>query len=117
MANYGIKINLQKLGGAFLTNLKGKTTTKKCLCIPIEDANLYVGEKGTYVNLTAIAVKEQKFDQSHCVKQDLPREIYEHMTDEERKAQPIIGNMHEFVHVAQEVKTVSETENEDDLPF
>lgn len=35
--NIGIKINLQALQGAFLKNLTGKTATKRCLIIPVDD--------------------------------------------------------------------------------
>ena len=31
MANFGIRIDLLKLKGAFLRNIKGKTSTKRCL--------------------------------------------------------------------------------------
>lgn len=34
MANYGIKIDLLKLKGAFMKNLQGKTATKRCIIIP-----------------------------------------------------------------------------------
>lgn len=46
MANYSIKTDLLKLQGAFVTNIKGKTTTKRCLCIPIDGSGLFLGEKG-----------------------------------------------------------------------
>lgn len=37
MQNFGIKIDLQKLRNAFLRVLKGKTATKRCIVIPIDD--------------------------------------------------------------------------------
>ncbi len=57
MANYSIKTDLLKLQGAFVTNIKGKTATKKCLCIPIEGSGLFLGEKGCYLNMTAIEMQ------------------------------------------------------------
>lgn len=54
MSNSSIKVNLLQLKGAFVTNLKGKTATKRCLVIPVDDANIYVGQKGCYLNMTAI---------------------------------------------------------------
>lgn len=34
MGNFGIKIDLLKLKNSFVTNLKGKAATKRCLVIP-----------------------------------------------------------------------------------
>lgn len=59
MANFSIKTDLLKLKGAFVTNLKGKTATKRCLIIPVDDAGLFIGEKGVYLNLTAIEMQNQ----------------------------------------------------------
>lgn len=46
MANYSIKTDLLKLQGAFVTNIKGKTATKKCLCVPIDESGLFLGKQG-----------------------------------------------------------------------
>ena len=46
MGNFSIKEDLLKLKGAFITNFKGRTETKRCLVIPVDDSGLYVGEKG-----------------------------------------------------------------------
>lgn len=51
MGNFSIKEDLLKLKGAFITNFKGRTETKRCLVIPVDDSGLYVGEKGVYLNL------------------------------------------------------------------
>ena len=58
--NYSISLNLSHLDGAVFTNLKGKTTTKRCLIIPIDDAGLYAGEKGIYLNLVAYEQRDAK---------------------------------------------------------
>ena len=115
MANYSIKLGLQKLKGAFLTNLKGKTATKKCLCIPIEENHLFVGEKDTYLDLSVIELKDSKYGDSHCIRQTFPKDLYEKMSDDEKKLIPILGNMREMKAATQEIKTVAEPE--DDLPF
>ena len=39
MANYGIKIDLLKLKGAFMRNLQGESATKKCIIIPVDDCD------------------------------------------------------------------------------
>lgn len=40
MGNYSIKANLLKIKGAFVTNLKGKTATRRCLVIDIDERNV-----------------------------------------------------------------------------
>lgn len=122
MANFSIKTDLLKLKGAFVTNLKGKTATKRCLIIPVDEANLYVGEKGVYLNMTAIEMREPKYSETHCVKQSLDRERYEAMTDEERAAQPIMGGMKQLERKATEMSVTGMVDgasmiNNDDLPF
>lgn len=97
MANYSIKIDLMKVKGAFLMNVKGKNCTKKCICIPVDDNDsLYQGEKGVYMGMTAISMKEARYTDTHVVKPDIPKEIREKMTEEQRKAIPILGGLHEI---------------------
>lgn len=69
MANYGIKIDLLKLKNSFVTNLKGKAETKRCLVIPIDDSGVYLGEKGVYLNMTAFEMREQRYGDTHVLKQ------------------------------------------------
>ena len=121
--NYGIKIDLQKMQNAFLRNFTGKTQTKRCICIPIEDnPSLFLGEKGCYLNLTAIGVENSQYGDTHYVKGDIPKETYDRMTEEQRRAFPILGNMRPIGPKQQVVTgTVSmdapEGEQDDDLPF
>jgi len=124
MANYSIKADLLKLRGAFMMNLKGKTATKRCLCIPVDDAGLFVGEKGVYLNLTAVEMQEPKFGDTHFVKVNLDRAAYDALSEEERKAIPILGGLHELepqvrtMVVSQTIDAKTAVENaEDDLPF
>lgn len=122
MANYSIKTDLLKLAGAFVTNLKGKTATKQCLVIPVEDAALFVGKSGVYLNLTAIEMKESRYGDTHCIKQSLDRARYDALSEEERKKLPILGGMHELEVQTRtmEVKTTMDATSladDDDLPF
>lgn len=122
MANYSIKTDLLKLQGAFVTNIKGKTATKRCLCIPIEDSGLFLGEKGCYLNLTAIEMQNPQYNDTHCIKVSHDREVYERMTEEERTAQPIVGGMHVLRRKPQAAVDLSASnpsviESEEDLPF
>ena len=122
MANYSIKADLLKLTGAFVTNIKGKTATKKCLCIPIDESGMFLGEKGCYLNLTAIETQNPQYSDTHCLKVSYDREVYERMTDEERAAQPIVGGLHELKKKQQAAVDLSASnpyfaETEEDLPF
>lgn len=121
MSNFGIKIDLLKLKNSFVTNLKGKAETKRCLVIPIDDAQLFLGEKGIYLNLTGVEMQEVRFDDTHFVKQQLPKDVYQAMTEEERYQQPILGSMRPIASVQKqmEVKTTTDSTQveDDDLPF
>lgn len=118
MANYSIKTDLLKVKGAFVTNIKGKTATKRCLCIPIDDSGLFLGKQGCYLNMTAIEMQNPQFSDTHCIKVSYDKEVYEKMTEEEKKAQPIIGGLHQLER-KQEQMAVSGymTPKDEDLPF
>lgn len=95
MANYGIKIDLLKLKGAFMRNLKGSNTTKRCIIIPVDDCDgMFLGEKGCYLSMTAIEMREPKYNDTHCIKVDIPKGQREAMSEEERNAVPILGGLH-----------------------
>lgn len=117
MSNSSIKVNLLQLAGAFVTNLKGKTATKRCLVIPVDDARLYVGQKGCYLNLTAIEMQNSQYGDTHCVKQNLEKSVYEAMTDEERRAMPIIGSMRPLEKPQAALDAGHIVESDNDLPF
>lgn len=123
MANYSIKADLLKLQGAFVTDIKGRTTTKKCICIPIENSGLFLGKQGCYLNMTAIEMQNPQYSDTHCIKVSYDKEVYERMTDEERAAQPIIGGLHALVKKQQAAVDLTANNNpymigsEEDLPF
>lgn len=94
MANYSMKHDLLKLQGAFVTNIQGRTATKRCLCIPIDESGLVLGQKGCYMSSVAIEMRDPKYTDTHCIKIDLPKEQKDAMTDEELNALPIIGGLH-----------------------
>ena len=109
MGNFSIKEDLLKLKGSFITNFKGRTETKRCLVIPVDDSGLYVGEKGVYLNLTAIEMENPQFKETHCIKQSLDKEIYEALSEEQRQALPIIGGMKPLVKKAAPQMNVGST--------
>lgn len=124
MANFSIKTDLLKIKGAAIINLKGKTATKRCLVIPVDDSGLFVGEKGVYLNMTAVEMREPRYGNTHCVKINLDRDAYNALSEEERRNIPILGGMHEL---EQQVRTMQVTQTidvsqaadnpDDDLPF
>ena len=95
MANIIAKINLRRLQSAQL-KLKGKNGNMvECVVIPIDANNLVRGEKGVYLDMIGFELKDRKPDRkdTHMVKQSLSKEQLEKMTDEEKNALPILGNM------------------------
>lgn len=90
--NYGIKVNALKYQNAGVLNIKGRTGTKRCLVVPIEDNLLLesVNEDGSpkavYLDLIAFALREAKYEQTHLIKQSLPKVIRESMTKEQLNA-------------------------------
>lgn len=122
MANYSIKTDLLKLQGAFVTNIKGKTATKQCLCIPIEESGLFLGKQGCYLNLTAIEMQNPQYSDTHCIKVSFDRAVYDKMTEEQKAAQPIVGGLHELKRKPQAAVDLSASnpsiaDTEEDLPF
>lgn len=122
MANYSIKTDLLKLQGAFVTNIKGKTATKQCLCIPIAESGLFLGKQGCYLNLTAIEMQNPQYSDTHCIKVSFDKAVYDRMTEEQKAAQPIVGGLHELKRKPQAAVDLSANnpyiaDTEEDLPF
>lgn len=71
--------------------------------------------------MAAIAMREPKYSETHCIKQSLPKERYEAMSEEERKNQPILGGMKPYERQEAEVTGQMDgsqaVDNADDLPF
>jgi hypothetical protein len=123
MSNFGIKINLMKVKQAFVANIQGKAATKRCICIPIDDSDLFIGEKGVYLDLAAFEMQDHKYDDTHLVKVSVKKEVYDALTDEERKNQPIIGSMRPIatkqaqMDVTNSAVALPGDGETDDLPF
>jgi hypothetical protein len=122
MSNISIKINLRQLKSAVRT-MKGTSGDIECLVIPIAANHLIKGEKGLYLDMQAYELKERKADRkdSHLIKQSLPKEVFDAMSDEEKKTTPIIGNLvvwgySEPAPVNVEIAETQPGES-DDLPF
>lgn len=54
---------------------------------------MFLGEKGCYLNLNAIEMQNPQFNDTHCVKVNIPKEQREAMTEEQRNAVPILGGL------------------------
>lgn len=122
--NYGIRIDLLKLKGAFMRNLQGRNATKKCIIIPVDECDgMFLGEKGCYLNMTAIEMQNPQYSDTHCIKPDIPKEQREAMTEGQRNAIPILGGLHAIERQPQQM-AVSTTigadafaPDDEDLPF
>ncbi len=83
------KLNLRQLNHAFMTTPKGN----KVLVIPIEENNLFEGEKGIYLDLVAFEIKNPKEgEDTHLIKQSFSKDKLAAMTEDQKKALPILGN-------------------------
>lgn len=95
MGNISIKLNLSQLKH-IKREFQGKDPNKKVLClvIPIEENQIFQGEKGMYLDITAIEIKNKQGDSkdTHLLKQNFPKEIYDAMSQSERESMPILGN-------------------------
>ena len=128
MTNFNAKINLMKLKRAGIMQIQGRGEVLKCLVIPVEENHLFIGTdennhpKSAYLDLTAWELRNPKYDETHMVKQSLPKEVREQMSDDELKNQPIIGGLKPFSLEQQNAASTCDApfarpENIDDLPF
>jgi len=100
--NYDIKIKLTKIKGARMEIINGK----ECVVIPINDeigtvCARYVNPfrvvkimDDVVLNVEAYELKpdKQRYG-THILKPNFTKKVLEHMTEEQHKAVPIIGNM------------------------
>lgn len=121
MKNFAVKLNLTQLKNV-VREFPSKNGKVKCIVLPIKENRLFQGEKGIYLELSGIALKDPKYpkQQTHLIKQNFEKSVYEAFSEEEKKSLPIIGNGLVFAHREPEpVKTEEnfETNETDDLPF
>lgn len=124
MSNISIKLNLTQFPGTKKTMKRKDGSTVECYVMPIDSNHIFRGEKGLYLELTAIEIKNKVGDSkdTHLIKQNFPKEVYEKMTEEQKKATKIIGNA--IVWGRQEPEPAEAPElqdlpagDNDDLPF
>lgn len=97
MANYNFKLDLSKLEGFGTVTLTGKSgTPKKCVVIPVDDNHLFLGDKGTYLDLVCFETPNSEYG-SHMVTLSKTKEEQEHEKQTgERIRKPIVGNLKPF---------------------
>lgn len=121
MANISVKLNLAGLKHS-VKIMKGQSGEIECLVIPIDLNKLYRGEKGLYLDLSCIEIKDrskQAPDQkdTHLVKQSFTKEYYDSLTEEEKRSFPILGNAILWERQSNEPELAKPQEEEDELPF
>ena len=117
-------INLLNLELTGIATIKGK----KCLVIPIEENDIYIGvdensiAKSAYLSLSIFERKETgKFGDTHNVKQSFSKEFREATPKDVLEKKPYLGNMKPLIFEAKNgaatvAAPIEETEK-DDLPF
>ena len=125
--NYQLKINVKALNRAFVHAIQGKTEKVECLCIPVSE--FYKGKNGELYCTIGITERQTPgtYGDTHFAKQQLEKESYSKLTDEQKKSIPIIGNMQpskfgntqkvEQVQDAVILPPSEPTQSADDLPF
>ena len=90
MKNFDVKINLALMNGIKL--ITSKKNNEKYVCIPLSANYIFEGRKGLYMDLTAYSY-DGKFGESHFLKNRIPKDVYEKMSDEDKKNTPILGSL------------------------
>lgn len=90
MKNFNVKINLALMNG--VKTITSKKNNEKYVCIPLFDNYIFEGRKGLYLDLTAYSY-DGKFGESHFLKNRIPKDIYEKMSEEDKKNTPILGSL------------------------
>ena len=114
MENYNIKIDIKKLKEVSYVKIKGRP----CVLIPTDvNPELFVGQKGIYLNLAAFALRNpSQFGDTHLVKSSPDKAAVDAMSEDERKAIPILGNMRPMKATQMEAVAINDSEVDDDLP-
>ena len=117
------RINLAQLKHAIIEK-KGKSGMIEGIFIPIELNNLFKSDKGNvFLDLIAFDSVNKEYKQTHAIKQSLPKEKYDAMSEEERKLTPFIGHLNTEVNGEKAPNQMDEQfdndgqDKDDDLPF
>lgn len=110
MGNFNVKIELDRIPGAKIMDIKGDVATRRCIVIPIDN------ERGTVIDeykkfdhglggmtskplehvqllATAYESANQNFGSSHYIKPQVSREYFERMSETQVRSLPFIGSL------------------------
>ena len=90
MKNFNVKINLALMNG--VKTITSKKNNEKYVCIPLSDNYIFEGKKGLYLDLTAYSY-DGKYGESHFLKNRIPKDVYEKMSEEDKKNTHILGSL------------------------
>ncbi len=122
-----IKINIDKIGAVLTTDKNGK----KIIVMPFKPSYIETfkrknGTNGISLKFQTFKLKENRvsntpFQDTHIIKQDIKKEVYEKLTEEQIKLIPICGNVSEYkgeqAAPEQPDQEYNSQEEDDDLPF
>lgn len=115
------KVNLLQYQAAVMKIKNKAGILVDCVVIPIETNHLVKGEKGIYADFAAFEFKnkQENSKDTHLIKQSLPKEWFQAMSDDEKKAMPIFGNLRVWEERGESEPTSSITPvtEDDGLPF
>ena len=118
MKNFNVKINLALMNG--VKTITSKKNNEKYVCIPLSENYIFEGKKGLYLDLTAYSY-DGKYGESHFLKNRIPKDIYEKMSEDDKKNTRILGSLSplEMDNGIAEKADYQEFEevSENDLPF
>lgn len=90
--NYNVKLNLSKLRRVKYL----QKDDDLYICIPMKANQIFNGQKGMYLELTAFELKNRQFNESHLVKLSVPSKVLKELSDEQKRELPIVGSLSEF---------------------
>jgi hypothetical protein len=85
-----LKLNFRQLKHSMMKTPKGN----EVLVIPIKDNFLYQGEKGIYLDIVGFEFEDKtdkQYKDTHILKQSFKKEYLESLSEDEKRAIPIIG--------------------------
>ena len=117
MDNITTSMNLLKLK-TVRKMITGKSGQIDCIVIPIEANNLHIAQNGIYLELQHFEYEPKDGSKTtHLVKQKFPKEVYEKMTDEQKREKPILGDSVHWTGGFNDTPPPPPAEEADDLPF
>lgn len=129
--NFTGKINLLKLDSTGIVVINGKSGSKKCVVIPIEENDIFVPidestgkAKGAYLGLNMWHNNNEtgldQYGNSHSVKQSFSQQYRESKSEEEMRNKPFLGNMKPLEtinNISRISSPLADVADNDDLPF